>query len=154
MVGKKAVFIKKLLYLHWKIRPCTTCLLLQQIYKDVFCKRSLLKLSNKIFEKYLNESSFLVKLQVLKMNSFSRFFQGFYWKLGLSNLFLNFWEDCFRKLKLLFAANRLIYLNISMDISKINGPGPLAHHSFLHRITSGVITSRYLFHEVEKVTSL
>ena len=32
-------------------------------------------------------------------------------------------------------------------------PGPFAHHSFLHRITTcGVITSRYLFHEVEKIT--
>ena len=31
-------------------------------------------------------------------------------------------------------------------------PGPFAHHSFLHRITTcGVIISRYLFHEVEKI---
>ena len=52
--------------------------LLLQIYEEVLCKRSLLKLlNNKIFEKYLSESSFLVKLQVLKMNSFTRVSQGF-----------------------------------------------------------------------------
>ena len=57
-------------------RPCTTFLLLLQIYEEVFCKRSLLKLLNKILEKYLNERSFLVRLQVLKMNLFTRVFQG------------------------------------------------------------------------------
>ena len=40
----------------------------------------------------------------------------------LSNLFYDFWEDCFCKLKLLLAANRLIYLNISMSIQKTHGP--------------------------------
>ena len=42
----------------------------------------------------------------------------------LSNLVHDFWEDCFRKPKLLLAANRLIYLNISIGISKIYGYGP------------------------------
>ena len=33
-------------------------------------------------------------------------------------------------------------------------PGPLARHSFLHRITtSRETTSRYLFHEVENAAS-
>ena len=50
---------------------------LLQIYKEVFCERSLLKLLNKILEKYLRNSSFLVKLKVLKMHSFTRIFQGF-----------------------------------------------------------------------------
>ena len=47
-------------------RPCTTYLL--QIYKEVFCKTSLLKLLNKILEKYLRVI-FLVELIIL--NHFS-----------------------------------------------------------------------------------
>ena len=43
---------------------------------------------------------------------------------SLINLVHDFWEDCFRKPKLLLAANRLIYLNISIGISKIYGYGP------------------------------
>ena len=43
----------------------------------VFCKIRLLKLLSKILKKYLRKSSFLVKLQVLKMKSFTRIFQGF-----------------------------------------------------------------------------
>ena len=73
------------------------------------------------------------------------------------------WEDCFNKPKLLLAANRLIYLNISC-ISKIHRPplhsflhklpleklppGSLVHHSFLHSKTaSGETSSRYLFQD-------
>ena len=37
-------------------------------------------------------------------------------RLGLSNLVHDGWKDCFRKLKLLLTANRLIYLNISIVI--------------------------------------
>ena len=51
---------------------------------------------------------------------------------SLNNVVHNFWENCFRKPKLLLAANRLIYLNISM--SKMHGT--LTGHSFLHRIAS------------------
>ena len=41
------------------------------------------------------------------------------------------WEDCFYKPKLLLAAKKLIYLNISISISKIHGPHPLEQrHSF------------------------
>ena len=54
------------------------------------------------------------------MNSFTRIFQGFV--KSFSNLVHDFWEDCFRKPKLLLAANRLICLNTSIDISKIHGP--------------------------------
>ena len=42
-------------------------------------KKCPLKLLNKFLKKYLGKSSlFLVNLQVLKMNSFTRSFQGFY----------------------------------------------------------------------------
>ena len=54
------------------------------------------------------------------MNSFTRIFQGF--AESLANLVHDFWEDCFYKPKLLLAANRLIYLNISISISNIHGP--------------------------------
>ena len=43
---------------------------------------------------------------------------------SLCNLVHDFWEDCFRIPKLLLAANRLIYLNISIGISKMYGSGP------------------------------
>ena len=55
----------------------TTYLLLLEIYKEVVCKRSPLKPLSKILEKQLRKSSTLVKLQVLKMNSLTRIFQGF-----------------------------------------------------------------------------
>ena len=44
------------------------------------------------------------------------YFSRFLLKFGLSNLFHDFWEDCFHKLKLLLAANRFIYLNMSISI--------------------------------------
>ena len=47
------------------------------VYKEVFCERCPLKFLNKIFEKYLRKSSFLVKLHILKMNSFTLILQGF-----------------------------------------------------------------------------
>ena len=60
------------------------------------------------------------------------------------------WDDCFYKPKLLLAAKRLIYLNKSISISKIHGPGALARHRFLHSITtSGETTSIYLFRSVK-----
>ena len=40
----------------------------------------------------------------------------------LSNKIFNKWEDCFRKPKLLLAANKLIYWNIAIGISKTHGP--------------------------------
>ena len=42
----------------------------------------------------------------------------------LSNFVHDFWVDCFPKPKLLSGADRLIYLNISIGISKINSPRP------------------------------
>ena len=50
---------------------------------------------------------------------------------SLSNLVNYFWENCFRKPKLLLAANRLIYLNILIGISKFHGL--LARQSFFYR---------------------
>ena len=38
------------------------------------------------------------------------------------NKIFNKWEDCFRKPKLSLAANKLIYLNIAIGISKTHGP--------------------------------
>ena len=67
------------------------------------------------------------------MNSFTRFFQGF--AKSLSKLVHDFWKDYFRKPKLLPAANRLIYVNNSIGISKIHG-----------LTTSAVNTSSYLFY--------
>ena len=82
------------------------------------------------------------------MDSFTHTFQDF--TKSLSNLLNDVWENCFRKPKLLLAENRLIYLNISMGISKIYGPRPLACHSFLLRIT----TSGYLFFEAENAANV
>ena len=61
------------------------------------------------------------------MNSFTLIFEGF--AKSLSNLVYDFWEDCFYKPRLLLASNRLIYLNISIDISKTYSPWP--HHAIL-----------------------
>ena len=47
------------------------------VYKEMFSEGRPLKLLNKTQEKYLRKSSFLVKLQVLKMNSFTPIFQDF-----------------------------------------------------------------------------
>ena len=93
--------------------------LLLHIYK-VFCKTNPLKLLNKILEKYL-PVIFLVKLIILVADSknefvltdFSRFL-----------LLIMTWEDCFCKPKLILAVNKLIYLDISISISKTRGPWP------------------------------
>ena len=53
-------------------------------------------------------SCFFVKLKTLKMNSFTCILAK-----SLSNFVHDFCEDCFPKSKLLFAANRLVCLNIS-----------------------------------------
>ena len=80
------------------------------------------------------------------------FFKAF--AKSLSDLVCDFWEDPFHNPKLLLAANRLIYLNSQYVYKKFTVPGPLAHHSFLYRITiAGETTSRHLFHEVENVKS-
>ena len=52
-------------------------------------------------------------MQVLKMNSFTRIFQGFH--ESLSNLAMT-WEDCFYKPKLFLDAIRLLSLNRSINI--------------------------------------
>ena len=117
-------------------------LLLLQIYKEVICEKSPLNLLNKILEKYMRKSWFLVKFlkieKVLKINSFTSIFQGFYERFSVRD----FWGDCFHKWKLLFAVNRPIYLIISIYI-KNSLWLPLVHHSFLYRITaSGETTSK------------
>ena len=119
----------------------------------MFCKRSPLKLLNKIYEKYLRKSSFLVKLQVLKKIHSHMFFKVF--AKSLSNLVHVFWEDCFHNQKLLLAVNRVIYLNnINMYIKNSRSPVPLRTIVFLNRITiSGETASRHLFHEVENAAS-
>ena len=76
----------------------------------------------------------MVQVQLLKTNSL--FFKVF--AESLSNLVHDFWENCFRQQKLLLAANRLIYLNMSIGMSKYHGPRHPRAHSlffFLHRIT-------------------
>ena len=89
---------------------------------------------------------------------FSRFLSK-----SLSNLVHDFREDCFRKTKLLLAANRLIYLNILIGLWKIQSPAPsCAIAGFLHRISTSGVKNRpvlkknswYLFHEVENAASL
>ena len=45
--------------------------------KELFCERNHIKHLNKILEKYLRKSFFLVKLGVLRMNSFTSVFQDF-----------------------------------------------------------------------------
>ena len=86
------------------------------------------------------------------MNSFKRIFKVF--AKSLSNLVHHFWGECFHKPKLLLAANRLVYLNTSIGISKIHDPRILARYSFSHRITtSGETSSRYLFHEGENAAN-
>ena len=76
----------------------------------------------------------------------SRIFQSFCW--NLSN---DFWENYFHKPKLLSIANRLIYFNISIGVSKFHGPRYPSVQIFLHRLT--ILWSNYLiwylFHEVE-----
>ena len=54
----------------------------------------------------------------------------------LSNLFHDIWEDFFCKLKLLLAANRLIYLN---------NPDPSSVIVFLHKITTSGVTHDIYF---------
>ena len=79
MVGKVEIFFIDLMVktiVDYLKRPCTTCLLLQ-LLKEVFCKRSPVKRLNKILEKYLRKTLFLVKSQVLKMNLFTHIFLGF-----------------------------------------------------------------------------
>ena len=68
------------------------------------------------FSKDNHIKSFLARFQVLKMDSFTRIFQGF--AKDLSNLAYDFWEDCFHQPRHLFVANSPIYLNISIGILK------------------------------------
>ena len=75
--------------------------------------------------------------------------------------FKDFWEDCLPKLKLLLAANRLIYLNISIVISKIHGPRLprpidfyIAQLLLQWKLDLYLKKSWYLFHKVEHAASL
>ena len=61
--------------LEW---ACTTYLLLLQIqYTTRYSVKEVRWNFNKIFEEYLRKNSFLVKFQILEMNSFPRISQGF-----------------------------------------------------------------------------
>ena len=124
------------------------------------CERNPLKLLNKTLEKYLQKSSFLVRLQVLKIIHSHVFFRVF--AKSLSNLVHDFLEDCFPKTKLLLAANRLIYLNISIGLSKMQSLAPSCTIAgFLCRISTSGVKNRpvlkknsHLFHEIENAASL
>ena len=76
----------------------------------------------------MGRSLSLVQLQALKINSSTCVFKVF--AKDLSNLVHDFLEDCFPKPKRLLAANRLIYLNISIDLSKTHG-SPLPSHAIV-----------------------
>ena len=62
----------------------------------------------------------------------------------------------------LLVVDRLVYLNLSIGISKVHCPDPLVRDSFLHRINSSGVKIRpvlkknswYLFHEVDNAASL
>ena len=55
-----------------------------------------------------------------KNKTIHTFFSRFLLKANFANLAHDFFEDCFPKPKLLLPANSLIYLNISISISKIH----------------------------------
>ena len=87
----------------------------------LFCKkRSSLKLLNKILEKIPQKNFIFSKVTDSKNEFIHIFFKAF--AKSLSNLAHDLWENYFRKPKQLLAVNRLIYLNVSMGISKIHGP--------------------------------
>ena len=78
----------------------------------------------------------LSKVSSLKKWIHSRAFFNMFSK-SLSNLIHDFRKDCFPKPKLLLAANKLIYLNISIGLSNIfKVPAPLARYSFSDRATT------------------
>ena len=65
ILTSSSVYLELILLLTWfwifLKRPCTAYLLLLQIYKEVFCKRSPLNLLNKILEKYLRKINRCIK---------------------------------------------------------------------------------------------
>ena len=77
------------------------------------------KKKKKILKK-IPRKEFIFSEAAPSKNEFTFFFKVF--AESLSNLVHDFWENCFRKRKLLLAANRLIYLNISIGISKFHSP--------------------------------
>ena len=62
----------------------------------------------------IHKVEFIFSKVATSKNEFMYFFKVF--AESLSNLVHDFWENCFRKPKLLLAANRLIYLNMSTGI--------------------------------------
>ena len=72
---------------------------------------------------------------------------------SLSNLVHDFWEHYFFKPKLLLVANRLIYLNISIVISKIYCPRPPTPYSYLHRITTSGVKIRPVLNKLIFISS-
>ena len=79
-LGKQNLLIIDLfvnIVLDYLKKTVNNLFLMQQIYKQIFCEKSHLKLLSKILEKHLKKSSFLAEFQILKINSFTRIFQGF-----------------------------------------------------------------------------
>ena len=124
-----------------------------------YLKEVLSNFNHKILEKQLRKV--IVKSHALKRNYLLVTFKDF--AKSLNNFDLEFFlKDCFRKPKLLLAANMLIYLNTSTNryINNSRPLWPLGPHTFLHRIdTSGVkirhALKKYIFfsqsRESEKV---
>ena len=108
----------------------------------MFCERSPLKHLRKSLKNTYEKVNFLVKLQTLKMNSFTSIFTD----LGksLCNFVHNFCEDFFPKQKPLLAANTLIYLNIStISYIKIyDARSPRASYFLLHKIDTSSLKIR------------
>ena len=89
----------------------------------MLCERSPPKLLNKPLEKeYLRKipkkKFIFIKVAGPKIEFIRKYFLKVFAK-SLSNLVHDFWEDCCPNPKLLLAADRLIYLNISIGIIKI-----------------------------------
>ena len=93
----------------------------------LFCKRSPLKLLNKILEK-IPQGNFIFSKVTGPKNEFIHIFFNAFAK-NLNNFVHDFWENSFRKPKLLLAANRLIYLNISIFEYIKNSRSPVPSHT-------------------------
>ena len=51
----------------------------------------------------------------------------------------------------LLVVDRLIYLNLSIGISKVHCPDPLVRHSFLHRINSSGVKIRPVLKKIHDI---
>ena len=87
------------------------------ITTNLLTRRCSVKKSSEILSKISRKKIIFSKAGCSK-NKFIDIFSRVFAK-SLSNLVHDFWEDCFYKPKLLLAANRQIYLIISIYMSKI-----------------------------------